>query len=286
MADLYMAAVMSLSGRVALVTGGGTGIGFAIAKTFAANGAKVYITGRRSDVVEKAAASVTGVPGSIIPLQMNATDEEAVKAGARHIEDIDGKLDILVNNAGFAGSLHDPDFFVKKVAAADPFEPETIQNWADIFALNTIAPFFIVRAFQSLLIKGARSRPQGTSSVINISSVAAKLNSASPGACIAYSVTKSALDKLTLVLGSSFAGRGIPIRVNSLQPGAFASQMLSSNYLEMIKTEAPPGFVAPIPTRRHGSEAEMGMTAVYLAVSDYTNGATLSLDSGASLVNP
>ncbi|KAK0506726.1 hypothetical protein EDD18DRAFT_1124858 [Armillaria luteobubalina] len=286
MADLNMTAVMSLSGRVALVTGGGTGIGFAIAKTFASNGAKVYITGRRSDVLEKAAASVTSVPGSIIPLQMNVTDEEAVKAGARHIEDIDGKLDTLVNNAGFAGSLHDPDFFTKKVAAADPFGPETIQNWADMFALNTIAPFFIVRAFQSLLIKGAHSRPQGTSSVINISSVAAKLNSASPGVCMAYSVTKAALDKLTLVLGSSFAGRDIPIRVNSLQPGAFASQMLSGKYLEMIKTEIPPGFVAPIPARRHGTEAEMGMTAVYLAVSDYTNGAIVSLDSGASLVNP
>ncbi len=133
---------------------------------------------------------------------MNVTDEEAVKAGAKHIENIDGKLDILVNkfvyhhsgppfivyqpfhSAGLAGSLHDPDFFAKKLAAADAFEPETIQNWADMFALNTIAPFFIVRAFQSLLITGAHSRPQGTSSVINISSVAAKLNSASPGVCV------------------------------------------------------------------------------------------------------
>ncbi|SJL11723.1 related to 3-oxoacyl-[acyl-carrier-protein] reductase 1 [Armillaria ostoyae] len=286
MADLNMATVMSLSGRVALVTGGGTGIGFYIAKTFAANGAKVYITGRRLDVLEKAAVSITGIPGSIIPLQMNVTDEEAVKAGAKRIEITDGKLDILVNNAGFAGSLHDPDFFAKKLAATDPFEPESIQNWADMFALNTIAPFFVVRAFQSLLIKGADSRPQGTSSVINISSIAAKLSSLGPRACMAYSVTKAALDKLTLVLGSSFAGRGIPIRVNSLQPGTFASQMTSSKYLEMIKTKAPPGFVAPIPARRHGSDAEMGMTAVYLAVSDYTNGAVLSLDGGASLVNP
>lgn len=286
MADLNVATMMSLNGRIGLVTGGGTGIGFSIAKAFAANGAKVYITGRRLDVLEKAAASVTGVSGSILPLQMDVTDEGSVQGGVQHIEGIDGKLDILVNNAGLAGSLHDPDFFAKKLAAADPFEPETIQNWADMFALNTIAPFFIVRAFQSLLITGAHSRPQGTSSVINISSVAAKLNSASPGVCMAYSVTKAALDKLTLVLGSSFAGRGIPIRVNSLQPGSFASQMVSSKFLEMIKTKAPPGFVAPIPARRHGSDAEMGMTAVYLAVSDYTNGAVLSLDGGASLVNP
>ncbi|KAK0245115.1 short-chain dehydrogenase [Armillaria nabsnona] len=291
MAALNMATAISLSGRVGLVTGGGTGIGFMIAKAFAANGAKVYITGRRLDVLEKAAASVIGISGSIVPLQMNVTDEEDVKAGAKHIEDIDGKLDILVNNAGFAGARnqagsHDPDFTAKKYAAEDPFAPETVQNWADLFALNTIAPFFVVHAFQSLLVKGASSRPQGTSSVINISSVAAKINTSAPMVSLAYSVTKAALDKLTLVLATSFAGRGIPIRVNALQPGVFASEMVPPELLEALKTQLLPGQVAPIPAGRHGSDAEMGMTALYLAVSDYTNGAVLSVDGGVSLVNP
>ncbi|KAK0442251.1 uncharacterized protein EV420DRAFT_1078977 [Desarmillaria tabescens] len=283
MADLSMATVLSLSGRVALITGGGTGIGLSIAKTFAANGAKVYIVGRRLDVLEKVAASV---PGSIIPLQMDVTDEESVKAGAKHIEGIDGKLDILVNNAGFSASLRDPDFIAKRDTALDPLEPETVQNWADIFALNTIAPFFVVRAFQSLLIKGAHSRHQGTSSIINISSISAKINAPGPAACIAYGVTKAALDKLTLVLGTSFAGRGIPIRVNGLQPGAFVSQILSAEFLESITSKVIPGFVAPIPARRHGTDAEIGATAIYLAVSDYTNGAILCIDGGTSLVNP
>ncbi|KAK0439009.1 short-chain dehydrogenase [Armillaria borealis] len=295
MADLNMSTVMSLSGRVALVTGGGTGIyipnfycdsrGFNIAKTFAANGAKVYITGRRLDVLEKAAASITGVPGSSIPFQMDVAVEEDVKAGAKYIQNIDGKLDILVNNAGIAGSLRDPDFFAKQTAASDPLEPETVQNWADIFALNTIAPFFVVRALQSLLIEGAHSRPQGTSSIINISSVSATYNTQAPGTCMAYSVTKAALDKLTLVLGMSFAERGIPIRVNALQPGFFASQTVSPQVLEAMKTKIP-GFAAPVPVRRHGTEAEIGTAAIYLAVSDYTNGALLSIEGGISLVNP
>ncbi|PBK89335.1 NAD(P)-binding protein [Armillaria gallica] len=284
MADLNMATVMSLDGRVGLVTGGGTGIGFTIAKAFAANGAKVYITGRRLGVLEEAAVSVTGVSGSIVPLQMDVTEEESLKAGAQHIEGIDGKLDILVNSAGFAGSLRDPDFITKKFAAADPFEPEMAQNWADIFALNSIAPFFVVRAFQSLLIKGAHSRPQGTSSVINISSGSAKLNASGP--FLAYGPTKSALEKLTLVLGTSFAGRDIPIRVNALEPGVFASQLTSPESLEALKTEPVPGMVAPIPARRHGTDAEMGMAAVYLAASDYTNGAILNVDGGIALVNP
>ncbi|PBK89435.1 NAD(P)-binding protein [Armillaria gallica] len=286
MADLSIATVMSLFGRVSLVTGGGTGIGLAIAKAFATNGAKVYITGRRLDVLEKAAASITGVPGSIVPLQMDVTDEESVKAGAKHIEGIDDKLDILVNNAGFATSLRDPDFIAKKNAVNDPLESETVQNWEDMFALNTIALFFVIRAFQSLLVKGAHSRHQGISSVINISSAAAKLNDMGPLSCMAYGTTKAALEKLTLVLAMSFAGRDVPIRVNALEPGMFASQLVSPELLEMIKTKPIPGLVAPISARRQGTDVEMGMTAIYLAVSDYTNGAVLSVDGGLALVNP
>ncbi|KAK0432606.1 short-chain dehydrogenase [Desarmillaria tabescens] len=288
MAELHVATVMSLCGRVGLVTGGGTGIGFMIAKAFAANGAKVYITGCRLDVLKQAAASVTGVPGSIIPIRMDVTDEESVKAGARHIEGMDGKLDILVNNAGFAGSLRDPGFIAKKLAAADPFEPETIQNWADIFALNTIAPLFVVRTFQALLVKGARSRPQGTSSVVNISSVTAKMDSMSPLSSLGSGRIQrnESLNKLTLVLATSFAGRDIPIHVNVLAPGTFASQLISPEVLGAIKTEPMPGLVAPIPAKRQGNEAEMGVSTVYLAVSDYTNGGILSIDGGLSLVNP
>ncbi|KAK0232651.1 hypothetical protein IW262DRAFT_1257720, partial [Armillaria fumosa] len=120
------------------------------------------------------------------------------------------------------------------------FEPESMQTWTDLFTLNTIAPFFVVRAFQPLLVKGARSRRGGTASVINISSVT-------------YPVTKVALDKLTLVLGTSFAQRDIPIRVNVLAPGVFASQLISPEMLEVIKAKPVPGTVAPIPAKRHGT---------------------------------
>ncbi|KAK0199305.1 hypothetical protein DFS33DRAFT_1401208 [Desarmillaria ectypa] len=90
---------------------------------------------------------------------MDITDEESIEARVKHIDGINGKLDILVNNARFTASLHDPDFIVKKYMAEDPFEPKTVQDWVDIFALNTIIPFFIICTFQSLLIKGAWSHP-------------------------------------------------------------------------------------------------------------------------------
>ncbi|PBK95090.1 NAD(P)-binding protein [Armillaria gallica] len=233
-----MAIVMLFLGRIGIVTGGGMGM-----YPLFANGAKVYITGQCS----------------VRRLQMDVTDEEDVKAGAKHIEDTEGKLDILVNK--FVYGAH------------DPLLPLQLgRHWADLFTLDLIALFFVIRALQSLLVEGASSCPQGTSSVIDMSSVAAKLNPSSPR--VAYNLTKAALDKLTHVLATSFGERGIPIRVNALQPGPFASDIL------------PPGQVPMIPARRHGSDAEMGMTAFYLVVSDYTNGAVLSVDGGLSLVNP
>ncbi|PBK64122.1 NAD(P)-binding protein [Armillaria solidipes] len=274
---------MSLSGRVGLITGGGTGIGFAISKAFAANGAKVYITGRRLEVLEESAASLTGVPGSIVPLQMDVTDEDAVKQGAKRMKEL---MESWIFFAGIAGSLRDPDFITKKYSASDPFEPETVQDWVDIFTLNTIAPFFVVRAFQPLLVKGAQSRPQGTSNVINISSSAVGLHTLGPFTSVAYGATKAALEKLTFVLATSFAARDIQIRVNAISPGVFASQLTSPEFLEELKTKPMSGFVAPIPAKRHGTDAEMGMAAVYLAASDYTNGVILSVDGGVSLVNP
>ena len=70
---------------------------------------------------------------------------------------------------------------------------------------------------------------------------------------MAYGTTKAALEKLTLVLAMSFAGRNVPIRVNALEPGMFASQLVSPELLEMIKTKPIPGLVAPIPARRQGT---------------------------------
>ncbi|KAK0245127.1 hypothetical protein EDD85DRAFT_6276 [Armillaria nabsnona] len=78
-----MATVMSLSGRVCLVTGAGTGIGFVIVKVFGANESQVYITVCRLDVLEEAMESVTGIPGSVVPIQMDVADEESDKAWAK-----------------------------------------------------------------------------------------------------------------------------------------------------------------------------------------------------------
>ncbi|KAK0446564.1 uncharacterized protein EV420DRAFT_1483999 [Desarmillaria tabescens] len=136
------------------------------------------------------------------------------------------------------------------IIQTDPFEPETVQNWADMFVLNTITPFIVVQAFQSLLIKGAHSRPQGTSSVSSISSIAANIQSSPGGLSMAYAPTKAALNHLTRI-GTSFATRDIPICVNAISPRPFASQLMSLEFFESLKTSVMLELVAQISAKRH-----------------------------------
>ncbi|KAF9052424.1 NAD(P)-binding protein [Hymenopellis radicata] len=240
-----------LSGKVALVTGSGTGIGLSLTKGLAASGAKVYITGRRLEVLEKAASDVAG---TAVPLQMDVTDEESVLTAAKHIEQVDGKLDILINNAGITHSDRDPQFAEKKLTAfhenKDPFEPESMPDWIYLFTINTIAPFFVVKAFTSLLVKGAGA--ESTSCVINISAGLSRMLGTAAMTNFSYNTSKAALNHLTRSLAADFGKRGVPIRVNALVPGIFPSDIVSPEFLESLKTTVIPGFVALTPAKRGG----------------------------------
>ncbi|KAF8888510.1 hypothetical protein CPB85DRAFT_281293 [Mucidula mucida] len=289
-AQLNISNIMSLTGQVALVTGGGTGIGFAIAKGFAANGAKVYITGRREETLRAAAASLPANEGVLIPLSMDVTDQASIDKAAKYIQTTGGRLDILVNNAGVSDPLPltYPDFGKKKFenfsAGKDALEHETFKGWNDVFDINTSAPFFMVRAFSDLLVKGAEAR-NSTASVINIGSVAASVRSWVPVLSLAYGASKTALEKVSVGLATDFARRKIPIRVNVIHPGVFPSAMVPADSLQKMETPLP-GFIAPTPLGRAGTEAEMVMTAMYLAACTYATGASIAVDGGLGLVNP
>ncbi|KAF8920345.1 hypothetical protein CPB85DRAFT_1429142 [Mucidula mucida] len=278
-----------LSGKVALVTGGGTGIGLFMAQGLAAAGAKVYITGRRFEVLEKASSASPGnMPPTSRSLRMDVTDEESVLAGAKHIRQADGKLDILINNAGAAYTAREPNFSEKKLATftekRDPFEVEYMRDWVELFTLNTVAPFFVVKAFTDLLVNGAGK--DHTSCVINISAGASRLLGSNSITSFAYNTTKAALDQLTRSLAADFGKRDVPIRVNSLVPGFFPSEIISAERLESIKTTVVPGFVAVVPAKRGGRPDEIVAAMMHLATSEYTTGELLGIDGGATLVNP
>ncbi|ESK91217.1 short-chain dehydrogenase [Moniliophthora roreri MCA 2997] len=275
-----------LSGRVALVTGGGTGIGLMMAKSFLANGAKVYITGRRLETLQKTAKEFPG----LITLQMDVTSKDSIAAAAKVVEANDGRLDILVNNAGVPGQMVSLE---TKSYGDSHFTEESFERWTSVLSTNTTAIFFVTMGFLNLLEKGAedrrlKGRGGETSSVINISSSGGDSH-VSLG-IYSYMVSKAALNYLTEILATEFALKKIPVRVNVLLPGLFPSEMAPNmpNGTESSPMPALPGAINPIPLQRAGREEEIGIAAVYLAsdAGSYTNGAHLRVDGGHYLVNP
>ncbi|THU83988.1 short-chain dehydrogenase [Dendrothele bispora CBS 962.96] len=279
---------LDLTGKVALVTGGGTGIGLMIANQLSKNGAKVYITGRRLEVLQKVASDHNN---KLIPLQMNVVDKDSIRSAAQIVEENDGKLDILVNNAGVSGPMYP---FISDKSAPEHstmgdslFAQTSFDQWTEVFQTNTFAPFFVTTGFLSLLEKGARSRGEGeTSSVINISSCVGTMNITMNS--FIYVTSKAGVNHLTTSMATEFALSKIPVRVNCISPGAFPSQLTGSeDALNSYITQLP-GTINPPPALRAGREHEIGMTAVFLSSSagEYTNGVVLVVDGGLSLVNP
>ncbi|KIY67248.1 NAD(P)-binding protein [Cylindrobasidium torrendii FP15055 ss-10] len=280
-----------LEDQIALVTGGGTGIGNMIATALASAGAKVYIAAPWLDVLEKAASDASSIPGPgcLVPMQMNVVKEEDIEAAALTVAQNDRMLNILVNNAGVNGPIHDIESFLAgKMASENVFELEKMDDWVDIFKLNTIAPFFLVKAFTDLLCVGA-AHTGGTSSVLNVSSCSALTQYTPKATSFAYGPSKTAACRVTTALAAHFAARGDPIRVNAIMPGVFPTAMLeraSGGDVDLLTKHAAPGYLNAVPAKRAGRTDEMGKTALYLSTNDYVTGAILTIDGGLSLVNP
>lgn len=185
----------SLEGQVALVTGGGGGIGSAICRRLAQGGATMVLTYRRSAEKTHAVAESLAGDGHMVA-QASVTDSEAVQQLAEHVTARFGRLDLLVNNAGITRPVPHHDLQGLDDALID-----------DIFRTNWRGAFASVRAFKDLLAAG----DGGT--VVNISSVSAITGI---GSNVAYCASKAALDSMTRSLARALAPE---IRVVSVSPG-------------------------------------------------------------------
>lgn len=184
-----------LQGQVAIVTGGGRGIGAAAAARLAAGGASVVLTARSEEEVEAVAARLRQAKGRAIAVPGDITDPAVVEEVVESALDQFGRVDILVNNAGVIWPL-------EEAADADPDE------WAYNIATNLIAPFTLVRNVLPLM------HDQGYGRILNISSDAAF--TPVPGGS-AYCAAKAGLDMFSRVLAQELAGSRVT--VNTLYPG-------------------------------------------------------------------
>ena len=242
-----------LTGRVALVTGAGSGLGLRFARVLAAAGAKVALAGRRLDKLEALAATIAADGGEALPLQMNVADAEAILAGIDRAEQALGPIDILVNNAGLPDAQRATRMPVELIDA--------------VLDTNVRGPFILSSEVARRLI--AAKQP---GRIVNISSSSA-FHYTGNGAAL-YSVTKAAMVRMTEALAVEWAAFGI--NVNAIAPGAFHSEMMDG----MI--ERMGDISARMPRGRVCDPALLDSTLLYLCApaSEAVTGTIVRVDDG------
>ncbi|GAA6033057.1 hypothetical protein JCM8097_000122 [Rhodosporidiobolus ruineniae] len=285
--EFSAAKLFDLSGQVAVVTGGGTGLGLSQAKALAANGAKVYITGRRKEVLEKAVEDAGGVfpsGGSLHALPMDVTKRESILEGVKAVEK-DGFLSLLVNNAGIAKGK-EKNLSKSKSQGIEAYSKAMLafseEAFETVYNTNVASPWFVTGAFLPLLVKAkAAKAPAAGASVINLTSISAFTRGDQDGQEI-YNSSKAALVSLTNMMATEFADPAIDIRVNSIAPGLFPSEM-TTGFPDPSDREAhlAMGYV----TGRPGLLSEMAQTVLYLAANHFVYGQHLIIDGGYLVKN-
>ena len=238
-----------LAGKVAVVTGGSAGIGLGIAKRFAQEGARLFITGRRQTELDKAVASIEGNAAAIQGDTSDLADLDRIYATIRTQA---GRIDVLVVNAG--------------VYEFGTFGEITEEHFDKTFNTNVRGLLFAVQKALPLVNRG--------SSVILIGSMVSIKGFA---ACSVYNASKAAVRSFARTWIVDLKGRDI--RINVLSPGYTATPGLSQFMTDDEKATA----VASVPLGRIGTPDDLGKTAVFLASDDsaYVNGIELFVDGGA-----
>ncbi|KAI0875815.1 short chain dehydrogenase [Hypoxylon argillaceum] len=273
-AALSAANLFNVEGLVAVVTGGGTGIGLMITKALAANGAaKVYILGRRLDKLQEAASSI-GNP-SIVPVVCDVASVESLKAAASHIEKDAGFVNLLVCNSGIGGPFGirpNAETTLDEFIAGNLAAP--IEEYTNTFAVNTSGVWYTTMSFLKLLDAGnARGNVEQKSQIVATSSIGG-FNKINTGG-FAYGQSKAACTHL--IKNLSVVLPQWDIRANVICPGLYPSEMSAP-----LLARAGPMGKSQIPLERVGDEQDMGGAILYIAsrAGAYLNGAVVVTDGG------
>ena len=248
--------LMILVGKTALVTGASRGIGRAIARAFAAEGAKVAIVYNRSPgPAEELVQQIAQQGGEAVAFQADVKDFESAQRIVQQTIDKWGQLDILVNNAGV---IRDKLFVT--------MEPD---DWNEVVQTNLGGAFNFSRAAGVAMMRARKGK------IINISSVAGKFGGRGQ---VNYAASKGAINALTRSLAAELAPRNV--NINAIAPGLIETEMS-----ETVRNLVGDDIKKIIPLKRCGKPEEIAALAVFLAspAADYITGQVITIDGGLSL---
>ena len=257
---MAVARLFSLTGKVALITGGSRGLGLQMAEALGEMGARVAITARKEAELAAAASHLGNLGIEVLTYACDLSRFETIPGIVDAVLARFGRIDILVNNAG--------------ASWAAPAEDYPVEAWRKVMDLNIDALFFMSQEVGRRAMIPARS-----GKIINISSIAG-LTGNPPDMCtIAYNTSKGAAVNFTRALAAEWGKYNI--NVNAICPGFFPSKM-THGLLEKIGE----GVIASTPLARLGGEEDLKGIAVFLAseASRHITGQAMSVDGGASIV--
>lgn len=244
---------MDLTGRVAVVTGASSGLGYAYARALAENGAAVAAFARRAERLESLAEEIREAGGTCLPVSCDVSSEEQVVTGVQRVVDELGKIDILVNNAGMIERC--------------PTTELSLEAWKRVVDVSLTGYFLMARECGKNMIANGYGR------IINTASMFGRIASFhNPILC--YNATKGAVPNFTRGLAQEWAEHGIT--VNAIGPGMFPSEMMvvDDATLDYLRDRCPIG--------RPGRVEELcGQLLLFASeASGYTTGQTIYIDGG------
>ncbi|MBD5150532.1 MAG: 3-oxoacyl-ACP reductase FabG [Oscillibacter sp.] len=244
-----------LNGKVAIVTGGTRGIGYAIVEKYLENHAAVILCGSRQETADKAVAQLRAAHPDwpVEGIAPDLTDYASVKAAFDGVRERYGRIDILVNNAG--------------MSSADPLSSYTPELFRKIMSLNVDAVFYCIRAVSDIMIA------QGGGCIINTSSMVSRFGQPSG---VAYPTSKAAVNGMTLSLARELGPKGI--RVNAVAPGITNTDMMQAVPKEVITP-----LINQIPLRRIGEPEDLANAFLFLAsdAASYITGEIIHVNGQA-----